>query len=430
MTQRELAGSRFSVSYISAIERGQVRPSLSVLEWCAEQLKASLSDLLGDDIQRDALAAERNWQKRAQDAFELLDAAVRLAGGDVEAARSRLRAMRERLGDAIPPPALWHMAYAAGLAGDRAEADEYVGRYRRIAEERKDVHRQAAARLLTGLLHANNGELARAIEVFRETLALGDGALVDPDFTLVAAIGLAEMLAERGDTQEAYEAHARAIAAYERFADPARRSEDASYCMEEAVAVGDFVRALEFAKWVWLSQREAHARRDAARLYLRRALLATESSVQERDLRKALALATAARDETLRMTAAGCLVIVLALAGQMDRAGEVAADLLPEEASVDRDREEGVVLDAVPVAQGIVQVAWGWMAYGRGDEALAAARARDAEVMLATEHSDRRPERAFAYVTVSELYELLGEAGSAYAALRRAVELGRRSPAV
>src|SRR5881227_2731600 len=45
-TQSQLAAGDFSVSYVSAIERGQIHPSLRALEIFAQRLGLSSSDLL------------------------------------------------------------------------------------------------------------------------------------------------------------------------------------------------------------------------------------------------------------------------------------------------------------------------------------------------------------------------------------------------
>ncbi len=47
MTQSEVAATHFSVSYISAVERGQIRPSLGALEVLSDRLQVPLEDLLG-----------------------------------------------------------------------------------------------------------------------------------------------------------------------------------------------------------------------------------------------------------------------------------------------------------------------------------------------------------------------------------------------
>src|SRR5713226_9456431 len=57
LTQSKLAGPDFSVSYISAIERGQIQPSLRALEILARRLELSSTDLLsGNSQQADKLA--------------------------------------------------------------------------------------------------------------------------------------------------------------------------------------------------------------------------------------------------------------------------------------------------------------------------------------------------------------------------------------
>jgi HTH-type transcriptional regulator, quorum sensing regulator NprR len=49
LTQREVAKNQFSVSYISAVERGQIRPSLGALGKLAERLQVPMADLLSKE---------------------------------------------------------------------------------------------------------------------------------------------------------------------------------------------------------------------------------------------------------------------------------------------------------------------------------------------------------------------------------------------
>jgi tetratricopeptide (TPR) repeat protein len=59
LTQGELAKGEFSVSYVSAVERGQIRPSLGALERLAARLQVPLSELLTEahDAEIDAALA-------------------------------------------------------------------------------------------------------------------------------------------------------------------------------------------------------------------------------------------------------------------------------------------------------------------------------------------------------------------------------------
>ena len=54
LPQTELAGTTYSKSYISAIERGKMTPSLPALGILAERLGVTLSYLLGEELSRPA----------------------------------------------------------------------------------------------------------------------------------------------------------------------------------------------------------------------------------------------------------------------------------------------------------------------------------------------------------------------------------------
>jgi transcriptional regulator with XRE-family HTH domain len=49
MTQQELAGTTYSKSYISAVERGKMTPSFQALRLLAARLNVNLSYLLGEE---------------------------------------------------------------------------------------------------------------------------------------------------------------------------------------------------------------------------------------------------------------------------------------------------------------------------------------------------------------------------------------------
>src|SRR5690348_7067833 len=51
MTQSDVARGQFSVSYVSAVERGQIQPSLQSLEKLAARLQIPVHHLMRDDDQ-------------------------------------------------------------------------------------------------------------------------------------------------------------------------------------------------------------------------------------------------------------------------------------------------------------------------------------------------------------------------------------------
>ncbi len=95
LTQEALASPRFTKAYVSALERGRVRPSLKALEFLAERLSMQASELLsaeadvaaGEGVGLLALEEDLNYQvnyakmlmrtNHVQEALELLEEAER-----------------------------------------------------------------------------------------------------------------------------------------------------------------------------------------------------------------------------------------------------------------------------------------------------------------------------------------------------------------
>ncbi len=81
LTQQELAGDRYSKSYISAVERGKMTPSLQALGWLAERLGQPMSFFLGEntgDLSGLAGASgptDHERQQREEKARQMLDKA-------------------------------------------------------------------------------------------------------------------------------------------------------------------------------------------------------------------------------------------------------------------------------------------------------------------------------------------------------------------
>lgn len=101
LTQGELARGIFSVSYISAVERGQIRPSLVALEQLAVRLQVHVAELLSNEHDAEidaALAAGEGWaltadQTRGEATSRLREAQSFIRLGRVELAIPILREM-------------------------------------------------------------------------------------------------------------------------------------------------------------------------------------------------------------------------------------------------------------------------------------------------------------------------------------------------
>ncbi len=94
-TQSQLAAPDFSVSYISAIERGQIHPSLRALEILAGRLGLTSTDLLPKHTQQNGQQTSPTQPEREDDEGEmaLLETQILIRQGNAEQAIARLAKM-------------------------------------------------------------------------------------------------------------------------------------------------------------------------------------------------------------------------------------------------------------------------------------------------------------------------------------------------
>src|ERR1051326_714267 len=122
LTQQELAGEHFSKSYISAIERGKMVPSLQALGYLAETLKVSLSYVLGERDISGYMLEKSTSVGYAADDNQMAEEAARRQLGQAETfiRQDRPEEAWEQLGTRDEPPSGWplqlhpHWAWLAG----------------------------------------------------------------------------------------------------------------------------------------------------------------------------------------------------------------------------------------------------------------------------------------------------------------------------
>jgi tetratricopeptide (TPR) repeat protein len=177
MTQRELAGDRYTGAYVSALENGLVRASMAALTYLAGRLDVSVDELLNDRLAR--------WDR--------LEADLRLASGDWTAALDRYSALLD---------AATTKLHTAQLLRGRAEAYCRLARPTEALRDatsayeelkRQDRHADAAYAaywLANAHYQLNNAAEARAIghQVLAEVRA---GLAVQADFKVRLLVALA-----------------------------------------------------------------------------------------------------------------------------------------------------------------------------------------------------------------------------------------------
>ncbi len=89
MTQGELAHGQYSVSYVSALERGRIRPSLNALERLADRLQVPVVDVLGDADLGMAYASTGSAERQRRE-----EIAARLREAEALVSQATLRELR------------------------------------------------------------------------------------------------------------------------------------------------------------------------------------------------------------------------------------------------------------------------------------------------------------------------------------------------
>jgi transcriptional regulator with XRE-family HTH domain len=189
LTQQQVADGRYTKAYVSALENGLIKPSMAALRFLAVRLGTTPSELLAE--------SDTRWAR--------LDAELRLAAGDWQAAADSYRALlddspqgaergRVLLGLGEATFRLGRGLEAVSIA---SEAGELLTRSGLTAEAR-----QARYWLAGGQLHSDN--LTEARRLLEQLLADdSEAAPLGPDFRVRILIALASALTLAGEPQGA-----------------------------------------------------------------------------------------------------------------------------------------------------------------------------------------------------------------------------------
>ena len=157
MTQRELAEPRYTKAYISALEKGLIKPSLAALRYLARRLGTVPEAFLADP--------DTQWQR--------IDAELRLAAGDWQSAADRFRAILEteiggrRTGSLAAGPRRGVIPARAGPGGDPSRDGGAAAPRRRRTGRRRPAGRPTGSRPAT----TPTDDPARARMLYEELLA-------------------------------------------------------------------------------------------------------------------------------------------------------------------------------------------------------------------------------------------------------------------
>lgn len=198
LTQSELADGIFSMSYISAVERGQIRPSLGALERLAQALQVPVEELLRTDITTAPTPGARpesaSWMTSEEADYRLYETLmVALGGAPQDALQSLIALSDRRLSIRQRARLLWQMALCDVALGRGDEARRAAEEGLSLAERSGDAVLGLRVRLQLGRALSLLGNPQQALDLFRSCSAeLEQGSVRDPALAFEALLAVAQ----------------------------------------------------------------------------------------------------------------------------------------------------------------------------------------------------------------------------------------------
>jgi len=177
-TQSQLASTDFSVSYISAIERGKIRPSLRALEILAKRLGLTSTDLIPQNGQndihfRDSIRTFKNDSAPLE--LELIEAQICILQGEAERAIARLENITTKyLQDHHLTQQRYLLGWAYLDAAQFQKCQEVLIEAEKLADKQNDHYRSLRIYNISGLAFAAMRDHSRALQAHQQCLTLLD----------------------------------------------------------------------------------------------------------------------------------------------------------------------------------------------------------------------------------------------------------------
>lgn len=420
LTQGELAKGEFSVSYVSAVERGQIRPSLGALERLATRLQVPLSELLTAEHDSEIDAAMSFTEGRGTEADQtreevssrLREAQILTRQGKTDEA---ITILQEVLGRAVSPrdiAAAHHYLGGCYLAKDEPdEARRELQEVMPIAERIGDRDLLERSRNDLGTAYFQMGKHLLALECHRACNdAIQRGIMRDPLFKLNVLSSLGNEYWSLGEYEKAIETLKEAAELSNDVLNPERLGNIYWMLSASYNAQGDTARAKRFALHSIQSYEEVGNKRQASYVHSRlgRAYLQSEQLEEaEAHLRVAHDMAQRMDDARGLTESARSLSELHLRRKQYDEAETEARQAL---AAADRQHDVLARADAL--------LAMGEALEARGKHKDADANMNEAIKLLRSANATQH--LAAAYSRFSGLYEQRGDAAKALDMLKKA----------
>ena len=278
LTQGELAKGAFSVSYVSAVERGQIRPSLGALERLASRLQVPLSDLLNEqtdpDIEDSLATADTHgvdFEGREEISGKLREAQLLTRQGSAEQA---IKVLKEVVAQATSPrdqaAAQFYLANCYMSLDQPEPARRALQEAMPIAERIGDRELLERSRAELGNVYEHQGKHLLALECHRACYdAIQRGIMRDPMYKLNVLGSLGNEYWQLGEYGKAVEILEEAAKLSNDVLNPERLGYIYSMLSASYNAQGDTAHAKRFALHSIQSYEEVGNKRQAAYVHSR-----------------------------------------------------------------------------------------------------------------------------------------------------------------
>jgi tetratricopeptide (TPR) repeat protein len=427
MTQAQLAAPEFSISYISAIERGKIRPSLKALSILARRLDVPLTFLLEGSPAGAAEARAVGYSPADSGPDQRID--VDLLQADVLVQQGDFAAAEELLSPIQPERITIDQVYRLYLLRGQvhmgaSEYQEAVVDLRGAVsqgEAMNDSEYTERARNLLGKAYFLLYNYTLAMENhMRCNTAIDNEQVSDPVFSLEVYSNLANDYFRLGDLEKSIEFYHRALQTLEDVQQDSRKfAQKYIEISQRYKSVGKLAMARDYA----MRSMAIYSMRDEQRLVglthqrLGKALEKQNDLVEaEQEYRKAIAIERELNDEVTASLCHTSLAELLLKQGQVKEAEQEAQEALRFARSSNDPQTQGQALIALAQIQ-----------HQSGDFASADQYFTQALELL--DASNAHEIAASAYFRFANLLEERGEVQRSLSAIKKAYEhqrLGKR----
>lgn len=418
-TQSEVAQQKFSVSYISAVERGQIRPSLGALEKLADRLHIPLAELLRDDtdIVIPQMAAEKDGTAEDRTEFESRVEYARVLARQRHPGRGleQLQSLPNgRLSDHQQAEVRWAKADCLMALRRADEARSALLEAIPLAERANDQELVERLRLSLGSAYTQMHKYQLALDAFKGCHeAIQRGIVSDPVFRFEVLYNLGSQYRSLGDTDTAIEILTQAADVGEDVTNPARLGALYATLCDDYLDARDFRRAKVAADQSASNFAAADNKRMIGDVHNRLGRAYTQSGdldAATRHLEYAHSIAEREQDARGLAEAERGLAAVYVQQHRIDDAATAATHAL----SLSRDLD-----DAVDHAESLLMQAH----VDEAQQNYAAAEANFKEATELLDSTDATQARSDAYARYSEFLERRGQGDDALKLLRKAWNL-------